>query len=532
MSDHAVPQKKAAAPQPKPKSQAPAPKGKQPGSNNRPIPSKQPSRSASKLKPVLANRFAISERGRHPLARTVQASEDVELHVEFPDSTDLGSLEASVEGFYDVVSVLRLGPRHYEVLLRPRAALVEATRRVDGVPVRTQLALTPTRGEATIEPIPINLTVDPPTTDEHDFGTRPKTTANAVSQVLRAWEKVYDSRIDGLTTFNSQVHERDPEPKPSKLETLLKIAAEFALGSVTAGLGAGFVDGISESAALTEMGKVLLENTLSTFVTESIKAGMDEASKEQINRKTPDGMELSLASYFFATQLSTLRAAKEEHVNRVETSLMSLTEKLDTKRSGDGYRAAVELRERITNTQVTPWKLQYNQSVQAWLNLKATTALGTLAPTQRNGKTDEDPGVNLQKMLDVKGATRFPDPEDNTRMPNAPGVLHLELARLGSLPAFTISHARVAVENDAMLAPLRKPLGQLRIPVVVSYNEFPNLGTRQPGRTFVITRNEKGVISADDSSGLLRSFFNESDLETARRILALLDQQQVQPVRG
>jgi hypothetical protein len=477
----------------------------------------------------IVERWGQSERGRLPVAHTMQQNEDLVLRVKF------AQIDASVEevtprftGRLGVKESRKVGDKEFEVVLTPssqlqptREAPADASGKLTVVPRRTD--------PQSVLPIPLTMRVQPGATRPDDHGSRPGSTQDAIDYAVDRWREVYLKRMAGLADLMGQLSKKDPIPEPPLWERLLKGAALVALNAVTAGIGQKVVDGVFSALgdAPKEAVKVFLEGSSAALIEGGVSRAMAETSKDPSARRTSGGTLLSPDIYFERTQREALRDTMLDHVNRVRTSLRYMGARLDQERPGAGYRAAIAAFDAINNNYALAADLQFAESLQAWCTFSAQARLGTGDPNH-----GRDLGTELGSQVDVKKILPGDRGRPPTGLDKPPGVLRLELAEIAPGHMIVARSSIDGFDNDTVVQNLHKKVDDLRIPIVARFNESKDKKLAPGG--FVISRNENGAILADSTAGLMQEMFGgRSDHDAARHIFEhQIAQQKISPERG
>ncbi|MBA2538047.1 MAG: hypothetical protein H0V17_00305 [Deltaproteobacteria bacterium] len=271
--------------------------------------------------------------------------------------------------------------------------------------------------------------------------------------------------------------------------------------------------------------KVLVEQTSAAIIQKGVDEAMAKAEAEDPSaRRTAHGTLLSPEIYFQWTQRESLRDAKLDHLTRVESTLTSLTRRMDREHPSMGYRAAINAHDMIDSQYNAAGDMQYANSLLAWCMFSAQARLGVGDPAR-----GRDSGTELGTQVDVgKIVSKGEVPSRN--LDKTPGVLRLELAQIAPGHVIVVRSFIAGFTNDKVVDNLSRKIQDLPIPIVARFNERNASGNTRRG--FVIGRNENGVVIADSKGSLMQDMFDgKSDHEAARQIFKQIAHQTITPER-
>jgi len=475
----------------------------------------------------------LKERGRTPVAHTMQSNEELVLHVELPNvDASVEELNVGFTGGLKSKHWRKLDEKKFEVVLTPRSEAIPGNKGVPNDATGSLVVIPRGVSISSIVAAPISMHIEVAATSKDVFGSRPGTTAIAVNHAVRKWEALYESRMDGVDALMKEIAVVDSVPEDPLWKQLLKGAAMVALNAVSAGVGAGIVkrlmtDDTPMKAARQELVKVLFEGGSAAVVEKGVSLAMSKAEADPLgSRRTPGGTLLSPKVFFETTQREALREAKLDHATRFESTLTSLTSRLDREQPGSGYRAAVDAHDAIGAQNKLAGDLQISNSLLAWCTFSAQARLGI--GDQSRGR---DPGTELATQVDVKKILVKGDlPARN--LDQTPGVLRLELAEIAPGHIIVVRSFIAGFTGDTVVKNLARKVQDLPIPIVARFNERNAFGDNTM-RGFVIGRNENGAVIADSKGALMQDMFGgKSDHEAAALIFEQIAHQTINPERG
>lgn len=479
--------------------------------------------------------------GKRPVLDKMLAGEDLLVAVKYADiDPKLDQVAFVAEGPFTVKKpAKRIGNGVFETVLTPSGPgkksghlMLEALEHYSPLKARFEVDVT--------EKLDQGEKIDP--------GFQPENVGDAVDQVKDAMFRAYESRQRAVSAVKGAAEVTDPPPKPAWWKTLVKAAAEAALGAFAGKIGSLVGEFIGKALINKVVGNPEIQKAATDFVTDHAKDGAkmlvepvtgklglgdkDKDKEKDAKDKAPDTakgggghMVKGIGEAFEESELKALSLAEGQHSKRMHNIVKNRAQALEQKEPGSGFRYAMVAKQGIMDAVAadTYYSEQYSATFNAYCNLLAQNGGGSKDPGDRrdaSSKVETDlskivstGAENLEHYSEITGYKRHKEGDGGyTQEPiikswggggvqELDGALRLDLKRVGG--SIQVKKAKLTgIKSKEFAQEVKKqPFSNLNINIIGQFDE---------GETgAVIGRNEKQhYYASSHKSKVLEDFYS------------------------